>query len=107
MKILFFTLSLFFSCQLLASVTELTGTHKEAVREALIDSLNRSSLSCDMEGGPRPSDRFMNDVIKYILRNESARFFADERETRPKITVKRPTNFHDLNYIEMNFNTTF
>ncbi|MFA5584691.1 MAG: hypothetical protein WDA09_10805 [Bacteriovoracaceae bacterium] len=92
---------------LLASVVELTGNEKVVVREALIDSLNRSFLSCVWEGIPRPGDQMMSSVITYLLQNDSARFYADESEVRPKIVVKRPSNYKDLNYVEMNFNTTY
>lgn len=88
-------------------VVELSGEHKENVREALIDSLNRHSLSCTWEGVSRPSDRLMPDVIKQILRNDTAIFIASEEDVRPKIIVKRPSNYRDLNYVEMNFNTSF
>lgn len=107
MHILSLALSSIMATASLGSRVELSGEHKETVREALIDSLNRHSLSCTWEGVNRPSDRFMPDVIKQILRNDSAIFIASEEETRPKIIVKRPSNFYDLNYIEMNFNTTF
>lgn len=107
MKFSTLIVSLLLSQQIFANVVELSGPHKEAVREALIDSLNRSRLSCEIEGGPYPGNNMMGAVLIYILRNDSARFYADETEIRPKITVKRPSNFRDLNYIEMNFNTSF
>lgn len=107
MKLLSILLSLMLAQNVLASITELSGTHKEEVREGLIDSLNRTSLSCALEGVVRPGDRMMIEVIKQILLNDSARFYADESEIRPKITVKRPSNYRNLNYIELSFNTTF
>lgn|SRR5690606_5511119 len=108
MKLSQFILALFLTQgTLLASVIEFKGNEKVSVREALIDSLNRSFLSCVWEGIPRPSDRMMSSVIIYLLNNESARFYGDETDTRPKIVVKRPSNYRDLNYVEMKFNTTY
>lgn len=97
---------LLLSTQLMAS-EELSGSRCLDVREALIDSLIHSQLSCSFTGVPRPSNRMIKDVIIMILNNDSARYFTFEDDVRPKITVKRPTNYRDLNYVEMNFNTTF
>lgn len=107
MKLLGVFFALSFTGSLLASPPELIAFERENVREALIDALNRHDLNCQWEGVARPSDRMMADVIKQILMNDSARFYADETSVRPKIIVKRPTNYRDLNYVEMNFNTTF